>query len=144
MDLSGKTALVTGASRGIGRSVALALAEAGAKVACVARSVDKLDETVAAIRAAGGVAEKFACDVSNSESVQKVVDAILEKWEKVDILVNNAGITRDTLTPRMQDDDWDAVINTNLRGTFLFTRAVTRPMMQARYGRIINIRAYQG
>ena len=122
----------------------MALGQAGAKVACVARSADKLDETVAAIRAAGGTAEAYACDVTDGESVQKVVDAVVEKWEKLDILVNNAGVTRDTLLPRMQDDDWDAVINTNLRGTFLFTRALTRPMMQARYGRIINISSVSG
>jgi 3-oxoacyl-[acyl-carrier protein] reductase len=144
VDLSGKTALVTGASRGIGKSIALALGAAGAKVACVARSVDKLTETVDAIRAAGGEAEVYACDVAKTESVQKVVDAVLEKWEKLHILVNNAGITRDTLIPRMSDEDWDDVIATNLRGTFLFTRAATRPMMQARYGRIINIASISG
>ncbi len=76
--------------------------------------------------------------------MQKTVDAVLEKWEKLQILVNNAGITRDTLIPRMQDDQWDEVINTNLRGAFLFTRAVTRPMMQARYGRIVNIASVSG
>ncbi len=139
VDLSGQAAIVTGASRGIGRAVALALAAAGAKVACVARSVDKLAETVEAIRASGGTAEAFACDVTHAESVQQVVDAVVEKWDKLQILVNNAGITRDTLIPRMSDDDWDSVINTNLRGSFLFMRAVTRPMMQGRYGRIINI-----
>src|SRR6202035_4839870 len=114
----------TGASRGIGRTIAIALAEAGAKVACVARSLDKLTETAEAIRAAGGTAEVFACDVTDAASVQQVVDAVVEKWDKLQILVNNAGITRDTLIPRMGDDDWDSVINTNLRGTFLFTRAV--------------------
>ncbi len=109
----------------------MALGRAGAKVACVARSVDKLAETADAIRAAGGTAEAFACDVTNGESVEKVVEAVLAKWERLHILVNNAGITRDTLIPRMQTSDWDDVINTNLRGTFLFTRAATRPMMQA-------------
>jgi 3-oxoacyl-[acyl-carrier protein] reductase len=144
IDLSGQVALVTGASRGIGKGVALALAKAGAKVACVARSVDKLTETAEAIGAAGGTAEVIACDVTNADSVNQVVDQIVEKWQKIDILINNAGITRDTLIPRMSDDDWDQVINTNLRGTFLFTRAVTRPMMQARYGRIINISSVSG
>ena len=144
IDLHGRTALVTGASQGIGKAIAMALAAAGARVACVARSVDKLEQTAAAIRAAGGTAEVFACDVTNSESVQKVVDGVVEKWEKLDILVNNAGITRDTLIPRMEDSDWDDVINTNLRGTFLFTRAATRPMMQRRYGRIINISSVSG
>ena len=86
----------------------------------------------------------MTCDVTNAESVQKVVDEVVEKWGKLHILVNNAGITRDTLIPRMSDEDWDAVINTNLRGTFLFTRAATRPMMQGRYGRIINIASVSG
>ena len=82
--------------------------------------------------------------MTNADSVQQVVDAVVEKWGKLDILVNNAGITRDTLIPRMSDEQWDEVINTNLRGTFLFTRAATRPMMQARYGRIINISSVSG
>jgi len=120
------------------------LAGAGAKVACVARSIDKLTETAELIRRAGGTAETFACDVSDTQSVQKVVDDVLAKWDKLQILVNNAGVTRDTLIPRMSDEDWDSVINTNLRGTFLFTRAVTRPMMQARYGRVINIASVSG
>ncbi len=85
-----------------------------------------------------------ACDVTDSASVQQVVDAVTEKWEKLHILVNNAGVTRDTLIPRMSDEDWDTVIDTNLRGTFLFTRAATRPMMQGRYGRIINIASVTG
>lgn len=144
VDLSGQVALVTGASQGIGRSIAVALGQAGAKVACVARNAEKLAQTVEAIRAAGGEAEAYACDVTDAASVQRVVDAVVEKWEKIGVLVNNAGVTRDNLLPRMQDDDWDVVIDTNLRGTFLFTRAVTRPMMQARYGRIINISSVSG
>jgi len=144
VDLSGQNAIVTGASRGIGRAIALALAASGARVACVARSTDKLAETAEAIRAAGGTAEVFACDVTDAASVQQVVDTVAEQWGKLHILVNNAGITRDTLIPRMSDDDWDSVINTNLRGTFLFTRAATRPMMQGRYGRIINIASVSG
>jgi 3-oxoacyl-[acyl-carrier protein] reductase len=144
VDLSGQTAIVTGASQGIGRAIAIALARAGAKVACVARNADKLSETAQAIVAAGGTADVYSCDVTSSESVQQVVDAVVEKWGKLYIVINNAGITRDTLIPRMSDDDWDSVINTNLRGTFLFTRAATRPMMQARYGRIINIASVSG
>jgi 3-oxoacyl-[acyl-carrier protein] reductase len=144
VDLSGQTALVTGASRGLGKSMALALGASGAKVACIARDVDKLKDTVEAIRAAGGTAEAFACDVTDGKSVEAVVEAVAEKWEKVHILVNNAGITRDTLIPRMSDEDWDTVIDTNLRGAFLFTRAVTRPMMGNRYGRIINIASISG
>ncbi len=97
VDLSGQVALVTGASQGIGRSIAISLGQAGAKVACIARSEDKLAKTVETIRSAGGTAEAYACDVADSNSVQKVVDAIVEKWEKVSVLVNNAGVTRDTL-----------------------------------------------
>jgi 3-oxoacyl-[acyl-carrier protein] reductase len=144
VDLSGQIALVTGASRGIGRTLAIRLGQAGAKVACIARNVEKLTETVEAIRAAGGTAEAIECDVTNTDSVQKVVDGVTEKWERLDIVVNNAGITRDTLIPRMSDEQWDEVINTNLRGTFLFTRAATRPMMGQRYGRIINISSVSG
>ena len=144
VDLSGQVALVTGASRGIGRSIALALGKSGAKVACLARNRDKLNEVVAAITEAGGVAEAFECDVTNSESVTQVVEAVAEKWGRLDVLVNNAGITRDTLIPTMTDDQWDEVINTNLRGTFLFTREATRIMMRARYGRIINIASVSG
>jgi 3-oxoacyl-[acyl-carrier protein] reductase len=144
VDLTGQVALVTGASRGLGRAIAVALGKAGAKVACVARNREKLEQTSQEIAAAGGTAECFECDVTSGDSVQKVVDAVEEKWGKLDILVNNAGITRDTLIPRMQDDQWDDVINTNLRGAFLFTRAVTRPMLQARYGRIINIASVSG
>jgi 3-oxoacyl-[acyl-carrier protein] reductase len=144
VDLSGQTAIVTGASRGIGRGIAIALARSGANVVCVARDTEKLAETAHTITAAGGTAETIACDVTNGESVQQLVEGVAEKWGKLHILVNNAGITRDTLIPRMSDDDWDSVINTNLRGTFLFTRAATRPMMQARYGRIINIASVSG
>ena len=143
-DLSNQTALVTGASRGIGRAVAEHLARCGAKVACVARNADKLKETVDAITAAGGTAEAFECDVADAASVEKTVAAVLAKFEKLQILVNNAGITRDTLLARMSDEQWDEVLNTNLRGAFLFTRAVTRPMMQGRYGRIINISSVSG
>ena len=144
VDLRGQTALVTGASQGLGRAIACGLARSGARVACIARNAEKLRGTVDEIIAAGGTAEAFSCDVTQSESVQKTVEAVLEKWEKLQILINNAGITRDTLIPRMQDEQWDDVINTNLRGPFLFTRAVTRPMMQARYGRIVNIASVSG
>jgi 3-oxoacyl-[acyl-carrier protein] reductase len=144
VDLSGRVALVTGASQGLGRAMAVRLAGAGAKVACVARGVEKLAETVAAITQAGGTAEAFQCDVADSDSVKQVVDDVMAKWERLDILVNNAGITRDTLIPRMSDEDWDMVLSTNLRGAFLFTRAVTMPMMQQRFGRIINISSISG
>ena len=144
VDLKGQVALVTGASRGLGQAIAVALGRAGAKVACVARNREKLEQTVAAIADAGGTAAWFECDVAHSEGVQKLVDDVLAKWQRLDILVNNAGITRDTLIPRMQDEQWDEVINTNLRGAFLFTRAATRVMMQQRYGRIINVASVSG
>lgn len=142
--ISDQVAIVTGASRGLGKSVALALAASGAKVACIARSTEKLNEVVSEIRAHDGEAEAFASDVAKSDDVNRVVDDITEKWGRLDIVVNNAGITRDTLVPRMHDEDWDDVLNTNLRGAFLFTRAATRPMMQARYGRIINMASVSG
>lgn len=148
-DLSGQAALVTGASRGIGRAIAIELARAGAQVACLARNRDKLEETVRAIAAAGGKATAdsavcFEADVASPQSVKEAVDAVLARWPKLEILVNNAGITRDGLIPRMSDEQWDEVLDTNLKGAFLFTRAVSRPMIQARYGRIINIASISG
>jgi 3-oxoacyl-[acyl-carrier protein] reductase len=144
VDLSGKTAIVTGASRGIGKAIALRLAASGAKVACVARSADKLKETADAIIAAGGAAEAHPCDVSDSESVTQLIEGLSEKWGGLDIVVNNAGITKDTLIPRMSDEDWDLVIATNLRSVFLFTRAASLVMMRKRSGRIINIASVSG
>jgi 3-oxoacyl-[acyl-carrier protein] reductase len=144
VDLSGQVALVTGASRGLGRAIARTLARCGARVACVARDEAKLAETAEAIRAAGGSADTFACDVKSGEAVQGLVERIADSLGGLQILVNNAGITRDTLLPRMSDEQWDEVILTNLRGTFLFTRAVARPMMQGRYGRIINLASVSG
>jgi len=144
VDLSGQTALVTGASRGIGKAIALALGKAGAKVACIARNEEKLKATADEIIAAGGEATIYACDVTDSAAVEKLFEKVLEDWEKIDILVNNAGITRDTLIPRMTDEDWDDVITTNLRSVFLFTRAGILAMMRKRYGRIINISSVSG
>lgn len=145
VDLSGQVAIVTGASRGLGRAIAVRLAGAGAKVACVARDVEKLASVVAEITAAGGTAAAFACDVTaGSDAVNALLEAVTEKWGSLEILVNNAGITRDTLVPRMGDDEWDQVILTNLRGPFLFTRAATRPMMKGRYGRIVNVSSVSG
>jgi 3-oxoacyl-[acyl-carrier protein] reductase len=144
VDLSGKTAIVTGASRGIGKAIALRLAAAGAKVACVARSADKLKDVADAITAAGGEAEVHPCDVTDSAAVSKLVEDLAEKWSGIDIVVNNAGITKDTLIPRMDDDQWDSVIATNLRSVFLFVRAASLVMMRKRSGRIINISSVSG
>ncbi|MEM9657799.1 MAG: SDR family NAD(P)-dependent oxidoreductase, partial [Planctomycetota bacterium] len=144
VDLSEQTAIVTGASRGIGKAIAIALGTAGAKVACVARNRAKLEETATQINGDGGVASVHACDVTDSGEAQQVVDAVVENWQRLDIMVNNAGITRDTLIPRMTDQDWDEVISTNLRSVFLFTRAASQAMMRTRRGRIINISSVSG
>lgn len=143
-DLSGQVAIVTGASQGLGKAIAIELGRNGAKVACLARNAEKLAETVSAITAAGGTAAAFACDVKDRASVDGVIDAVTTQWERLDILVNNAGVTRDTLLPIMSDDDWDEVILTNLRGSFLFCRAAAKLMMRQRYGRIINISSVSG
>src|SRR5688572_7878837 len=144
VDLTGQIAVVTGASQGLGKAIAVALAKSGAKVACIARSADKLAATVADITSAGGQAEAFPCDVRESAAVDKLMNDINEKWGRIDILVNNAGVTRDTLLPVMSDEQWDEVIATNLRGPFLFARAASRLMMRQRYGRIINMSSVSG
>lgn len=143
-DLSGQVAIVTGASRGLGRAMAEALASCGARVACVARNAEKLAETVAAIGQRGGLAEAFACDVTDRVRTDALVDQVADQYGRLDILVNNAGVTRDTLLPRMSDDEWDDVLNTNLRSAFLWCRAASRHMMRARSGRIINITSVSG
>lgn len=144
VDLKGQVAIVTGASQGLGQCIAVELARNGARVACVARNADKLASTVEAIKAAGGEGEAFPCDVKDGATVDKLVSDIVEKWGKLDILVNNAGITRDTLMPAMSDEQFDEVINTNLRGAFLFARAASKVMMRARFGRIINMASVSG
>jgi 3-oxoacyl-[acyl-carrier protein] reductase len=144
VDLAGQVALVTGASRGIGRAIAVGLAACGASVACVARTLDGLQGSLQAIVEAGGTAEGYAADVSKTEDVQRVVDAVEAKFQRIHILVNNAGITRDGLVLRMEDAAWQDVIDTNLKGTFLFCRAVGACMLRARYGRIINISSVSG
>jgi 3-oxoacyl-[acyl-carrier protein] reductase len=144
VDLSGQVALVTGASRGIGRAIAVGLAACGASVAGVARTLDALQGTLQAIREAGGTAEGYAADVAKAEDVQRVVEEVEAKFQRIQILVNNAGITRDGLVLRMDDSAWQDVIDTNLKGTFLFCRAVGACMIRARYGRIINISSVSG
>ena len=144
VDLSGQVAVVTGASQGIGRAIAETLAANGATVALVARSAGKLADVAAAIQAAGGKAEVFPCDVTQGEAIAAVIETVVEKLGRLDILVNNAGVTRDTLLPRMSDEEWDEVLTTNLRAPFLFMRAASRPMMSQRYGRIVNVSSVSG
>lgn len=133
--------VVTGASRGIGRGIAEAFAKEGAKVACVATSEAGAKATADAI---GNDARAYACDVSNSESVDELFNKVQEEMGTPSVLVNNAGVARDTLLLRMKDEDWDTVLNVNLKGAFLCIRAVTRSMMKARYGRIVNISSIVG
>lgn len=143
--LQGKTALVTGASRGIGRAIAIALAEAGADVAVnYAGSEKAAEEVVARIEALGRRAFKVQADVSSSAQAEDMVKQVLDRFERLDILVNNAGITRDNLIMRMKEEEFDQVINTNLKGVFNCIKAVTRPMMKQRFGRIINISSVVG
>ena len=144
ISLEGRVALVTGAGRGIGRAVALTLAQAGAKVAVVSRTEANAHETAHAIEQAGGVALPMALDIADPVSAETATEAVLKQWERLDILVNNAGITRDTLLLRMKEEDWDAVLQVNLKGAFLFTRAALKPMMKQRWGRIINITSIVG
>jgi 3-oxoacyl-[acyl-carrier protein] reductase len=150
--LKGKTAIVTGASRGIGAEIAKQLAAAGANVAVCARSVEACEQTAAAAReAGGGEVVVIPVDVADAAQVDGCVKEVLAKFGRIDIMVNNAGITRDGLLMRMTDQDWDAVIDTNLKGTFLFSRAVSRPMMKNKDadgnpcgGSIINITSVVG
>ena len=142
--LDGRTALITGASQGIGRACAITLAKAGAKVALAARNVGKLNEVAAQIKAAGGTAEVFAIDMASEESIKAGAKAALTTFGCVDILVNNAGITKDGLLMRMKRADWDDVLSTNLTGAFLLTQALMSSMVRARWGRIINISSVVG
>jgi len=144
VDLTGQTALVTGASRGIGRAIALQLASCGATVAGVARTAAALEGTLAAIREAGGTAEGWAANVGDPADVTRVVEEVEAKFGRIDILVNNAGITKDGLFLRMSDQDWKDVIDINLNGTFYFAKAAGLVMMRRRYGRIINITSVSG
>ncbi|HTV02584.1 MAG TPA: 3-oxoacyl-ACP reductase FabG [Luteitalea sp.] len=143
IDLSGKVALITGASRGIGRQTALTLAGAGATVVLTSRG-DAAAAVAAEVTAAGGTALALAADVADAEAVQRVIETTLDAHGRLDILVNNAGITRDQLLLRMKRDDWDAVVATNLTGTFLCTQSVLKTMLKQRSGRIISISSVVG
>lgn len=142
--LEGRVALVTGASQGIGRACALTLAQAGARVALAARNSEKLSEVAQEITAAGGQAHVLTLDLASEESIRAGAKEVLAAMGKIDILVNNGGITRDNLMLRMKRADWDAVLGTNLTGTFLLTQAVATAMLKARFGRIINIASVVG
>jgi 3-oxoacyl-[acyl-carrier protein] reductase len=142
-DLTGKTAIVTGASRGIGRGIAGVLAARGAHVVAGARA-DNAAATVAEIQQAGGRAEHVAVDVTDAASIDALVSGTLERHGRIDILVNNAGIARDNLMLRMKRDDWDQVLATNLTAAFALTQAVLRPMIKQRSGRIISISSVVG
>ena len=142
--LSKKVAGVTGASRGIGRSMAETYARAGAHVICVSRNEDTLNVVADGIKSNGGSASVTAINVSNLEEFQNLIKDTTDKYGSVDILVNNAGITRDTLIMRMSEEDWDIVIDVNLKGAFNGIKAVTRTMMKQRFGRIINISSVVG
>src|SRR5712692_4694714 len=137
--------IVTGAGRGIGHAIAVRLASEGARVACVSRSEENAKRTADELnKARAGSAKAYAVDVADHAAVQKVGAQILEDFGKIDILINNAGVTRDGLAMRMSVEDWDTVINTNLRGAFNFTQAVVRAMIKQRSGRIINISSVIG
>ncbi len=139
-----RIALVTGASRGIGRVCALELAKAGVKVALAARQLDKLEEVAGEIRAAGGEAFVVALDLSSYDSIKASVATVAKDFGRIDILVNNAGLTKDGLALRMKPDDWNLVLNTNLSGAFFCIQQVISPMMRERWGRIVNISSVVG
>jgi 3-oxoacyl-[acyl-carrier protein] reductase len=145
MDFAGKTAVVTGGSRGIGRAVCLELAKGGANVVlCYAGNESAAAETVSACEALGAKALSVKCDVADSAQVKKLMDEAIKAFGRIDILVNNAGITRDGLLMMMKEEDFDAVLSANLKGTFLCMKAVSRAMMKQRYGRIVNLSSVVG
>lgn len=145
MDFSGKTAIVTGASRGIGSAVAVKLAQAGAKVVLVYTSEsDALKETIGKIEEAGAEYICRKCDVSDAAAVKKMVDSLVKEVGSIEILVNNAGITKDGLLMRMKEEDFDRVIDVNLKGVFNMTKCVTKYMMKKRYGKVINMASVVG
>jgi 3-oxoacyl-[acyl-carrier protein] reductase len=141
----GRVAVVTGGGRGIGRAIAVKLAEEGAQVAISYRSNDSAAEEAAEeVRAAGVGCERFKCDVAEPDDVKALFDCVNEAFGRVDILVNNAGVTRDNIMMRMKEDEFDDVLRTNLKGTYLCTRAALRPMVRARWGRIVNVSSVVG
>ncbi len=144
VSLEGKIALVTGGARGIGREIVLLLASQGADIALCDVNLEQAEETAKEIRSSGRECLAFKTDVTDSKSVQEMVDKILDKFKKLDILINNAGITRDNLILRMSEEDWDKVIAVNLKGTFVCTKIASKVMLKQRSGRIINLASIIG
>ena len=143
-NLNNKIAIVTGASQGIGKIIAFELAKSGAHVACISRNKKAIESIVDEITINGGQASSFPCDISDSDTLSEIVTEIIKENSRIDILVNNAGITKDSLLMRMSIEQWDDVINTNLKGAFHCTKAVVRYMMKNKFGRIINITSIVG
>ena len=144
-DLTGRRAIVTGGSRGIGEAIALRLAEDGADVAvCASRSLEHAEKVADANASKGRKSLALQADIAHPDDVKTLVDRVVADWEGLDILVNNAGVTADNLIMRMKEDEWDRVLDVNLKGTFLCTQAAVRPMMKARYGRIVNVSSVTG
>jgi 3-oxoacyl-[acyl-carrier protein] reductase len=144
MDLSGRTSLVTGASQGIGEAIALDLAQHGAKVILVDIQKQKLEEVARRIKERNGKAFVYETDVSDSEQVKKTLESVIEEHGDLHHLVNNAGVTRDNLLMRMKEDEWDTVLEVNLKGVFNFSQALIRHMIRNRYGRIVNVSSVVG
>jgi 3-oxoacyl-[acyl-carrier protein] reductase len=142
--LDNQIAVITGAGRGIGRAIALRFAAEGADIVCVSRTLENAEKTAGEVHALGRRAWARAVDVADSAAVMAAAEKILEETVQVDILVNNAGITRDGLLMRLSEEDWDAVLNTNLKGAFSFTKALSRAFLKQRSGRIINISSVIG
>ena len=143
-NLNNKIAIVTGASQGIGKIIAFELAKSGAHVACISRNKKAIESIVEEITINGGQASSFPCDISDSDTLSEIITEIIKENSRIDILVNNAGITKDSLLMRMSIEQWDDVINTNLKGAFHCTKAVMRYMMKNKFGRIINITSIVG
>jgi len=143
-NLNNKIAIVTGASQGIGKIIAFELAKSGAYVACISRNKKAIESIVDEITINGGQASSFPCDISDSDTLSEIITEIIKENSRIDILVNNAGITKDSLLIRMSIEQWDDVINTNLKGAFHCTKAVVRYMMKNKFGRIINITSIVG
>jgi 3-oxoacyl-[acyl-carrier protein] reductase len=144
IDLTERSAVVTGASRGIGRAVALLLGASGAHVSCVASKRENAEATAVAVRELGGRADAYGCDAVDPAAVQALAEAVTKAAGKVDILVNNAGVTRDGLLMRMSEADWDAVLDVNLKGAFLTVKAFARQLLKSKHGRVVNVASVIG